>query len=568
MSPGSNTESYPAFAHIGLRENPGKNLNQKRILQGRETLIVNRAVSKNTYIQQLRQQEKLNSLREVVSCRWYIATFHINYAIQPLGDASDQSWHILLRNQFPLFLENLPQVFSDLAPYDFLFSTIKKKMSGLSFNSAEAAIESFNELVSEVSLENVASSTEDINTKNCSEFMTISLISHSAKILLRILNRRLYYKMEEQLKEVQFDFRKGKGTRDAIGLLRTIGGIYLEKNKVYVLFVDLEKAFDRVDWNKLMGILKKIGVDWKNMGGVIVGGRRIKCIRFTNDMALAEEKVILRDMLLDLNDRCEQYGMKINANKTKTMVIGRKIKKSGRRRNDAETDMKDENELVGSLAEKKLPTEGCTGRNGEREESSGQKKISDDRQHYFLSPARTVKDRVSFCIMFMPLSVRLLALKYVVTISCAFLPAGVNYRRIIKQDVICTRRGSVNMSGSVETSYTIAFIIMARTSEHRANKTKTIGRKVKKVHLRILNEAIEQVDSFRDLGCTISSNMSCCQEVKRRITMAKEAFKRKRSIFCGHLEKELWKRLVKCFVWSVACMGQKRGHYDEVKRSE
>ncbi|KAJ4438378.1 hypothetical protein ANN_14323 [Periplaneta americana] len=28
MSPGSSTESYPAFARIGLRENPGKNLNQ------------------------------------------------------------------------------------------------------------------------------------------------------------------------------------------------------------------------------------------------------------------------------------------------------------------------------------------------------------------------------------------------------------------------------------------------------------------------------------------------------------------------------------------------------------
>ncbi|KAJ4449714.1 hypothetical protein ANN_01118 [Periplaneta americana] len=28
MSPGSRTESYPAFARIGLRENPGKNLNQ------------------------------------------------------------------------------------------------------------------------------------------------------------------------------------------------------------------------------------------------------------------------------------------------------------------------------------------------------------------------------------------------------------------------------------------------------------------------------------------------------------------------------------------------------------
>ncbi|KAJ4431136.1 hypothetical protein ANN_19731 [Periplaneta americana] len=32
MSPGSNTESYPAFAHIGLRENPGKNLNQNFVV--------------------------------------------------------------------------------------------------------------------------------------------------------------------------------------------------------------------------------------------------------------------------------------------------------------------------------------------------------------------------------------------------------------------------------------------------------------------------------------------------------------------------------------------------------
>ncbi|KAJ4427251.1 hypothetical protein ANN_24869 [Periplaneta americana] len=32
MSPGSSTESYPAFARIGLRENPGKNLNQRRFV--------------------------------------------------------------------------------------------------------------------------------------------------------------------------------------------------------------------------------------------------------------------------------------------------------------------------------------------------------------------------------------------------------------------------------------------------------------------------------------------------------------------------------------------------------
>ena len=37
--------------------------------------------------------------------------------------------------------------------------------------------------------------------------------------------------------------------------------------------------------------------------------------------------------------------------------------------------------------------------------------------------------------------------------------------------------------------------------------------------------------------------------------MAKETFNRKRSIFCGPLEKELRKRLVKCFAWSVVLYG-------------
>ncbi|KAJ4448444.1 hypothetical protein ANN_10460 [Periplaneta americana] len=50
------------------------------------------------------------------------------------------------------------------------------------------------------------------NAKKCDEFRTISLISHTAKILLQILNRRLYSKMEKQLEEEQFGFRKGKET--------------------------------------------------------------------------------------------------------------------------------------------------------------------------------------------------------------------------------------------------------------------------------------------------------------------------------------------------------------------
>ena len=77
------------------------------------------------------------------------------------------------------------------------------------------------------------------------------------------------------------------------------------------------------------------------------------------------------------------------------------------------------------------------------------------------------------------------------------------------------------------------------------NKTKTMvnGRKPKNIEMLIKNESVEQVVSFRYLGCNISSNMNCCQEVKQRIAMAKESFNKKRSIFCGILEKELMKSL-------------------------
>ena len=89
------------------------------------------------------------------------------------------------------------------------------------------------------------------------------------------------------------------------------------------------------------------------------------------------------------------------------------------------------------------------------------------------------------------------------------------------------------------------------------SKTKAIiiGRKQKMIDMRIKDQFVEQVDSFKYLRYNISSNMNCCQEVKLMIAMAKEAFNKKRSIFCGSLEKELRKGLVKCFVWSVALYG-------------
>ena len=62
-------------------------------------------------------------------------------------------------------------------------------------------------------------------------------------------------------------------------------------------------------------------------------------------------------------------------------------------------------------------------------------------------------------------------------------------------------------------------------------KAMVIGRKPKKIDIRIKDESVEQVDSFKYFGCNISSNMNCCQEVKQRISMAKEAFKTGKEAF-------------------------------------
>ena len=97
----------------------------------------------------------------------------------------------------------------------------------------------------------------------CSDHRTISLIAHTAKIVAKILRRRTEKKIQDLLGEDQFGFRIGKGTMNAIGMLRIISERTLEiEEELCVYFIDWQKAFDRVNWTKLMQILKVPGIDW------------------------------------------------------------------------------------------------------------------------------------------------------------------------------------------------------------------------------------------------------------------------------------------------------------------
>ena len=53
-------------------------------------------------------------------------------------------------------------------------------------------------------------------SKECSNYRTIALISHASKVMLNILQVRLQQCMNQELPDVQAEFRKGRGTRDQI----------------------------------------------------------------------------------------------------------------------------------------------------------------------------------------------------------------------------------------------------------------------------------------------------------------------------------------------------------------
>ena len=99
------------------------------------------------------------------------------------------------------------------------------------------------------------------NAKECSNYRTIALISHTSQVMLKILQTRLQQYVNWELLDVQAGFRKGRGTRDQIGnILWTIEKAREFQKNIYFCVIDYGKAFDCVDHNKLWKTLKERGI--------------------------------------------------------------------------------------------------------------------------------------------------------------------------------------------------------------------------------------------------------------------------------------------------------------------
>lgn len=219
----------------------------------------------------------------------------------------------------------------------------------------------------------------------CEQYRTISLLSHASKILTKIMHKRMERKIEDTLSEDQFGFRKNMGTREAILALRLIVEKRIRKNKsTFIAFVDIEKAFDNVNWEIMFKIMKRAGIATKERKllyqlykneiaiikigdiqkeskikkgvrqgctlctlsplifnayiqeaidiireriqlGIKVNGYRIDMLRFADDIAIiAENEKDLKTLLETLEQVMEKdLHMKINTKKTKVLVCSR-----------------------------------------------------------------------------------------------------------------------------------------------------------------------------------------------------------------------------------------------------
>ena len=98
------------------------------------------------------------------------------------------------------------------------------------------------------------------NTKECSNYLTIALISYASKVILKILQARLQQYVNHELPDVQAGFRKGRGARDRIANIRWIIQKARVPENICFCFIDYAKTFDCMDHSKLWKILQDMGI--------------------------------------------------------------------------------------------------------------------------------------------------------------------------------------------------------------------------------------------------------------------------------------------------------------------
>ena len=94
----------------------------------------------------------------------------------------------------------------------------------------------------------------------CGSYRGIKLLDQVMKVMERVIEKRV--RSIVLIDEMQFGFRPGRGTTDAIFIVRQLQEKYLgRKRELWMAFLDLEKAFDRVPREVVWWALGQMNVD-------------------------------------------------------------------------------------------------------------------------------------------------------------------------------------------------------------------------------------------------------------------------------------------------------------------
>eukprot|EP00971_Amphidinium_carterae_P274262 5442890-Amphidinium_carterae.1 len=99
------------------------------------------------------------------------------------------------------------------------------------------------------------------NPKDHSSYRPISLLNTLYKVCAKLVLNRLTHALDDYLSNLQFGFRRGKSTANAIFILRRVQDIYERMGQsVYFLALDYTKAFDSLPQDVLDETLKQYKV--------------------------------------------------------------------------------------------------------------------------------------------------------------------------------------------------------------------------------------------------------------------------------------------------------------------
>jgi hypothetical protein len=92
-------------------------------------------------------------------------------------------------------------------------------------------------------------------------------------------------------------------------------------------------------------------------------------------------------------------------------------------------------------------------------------------------------------------------------------------------------------------------------NELEKTKVMRISRQPFLVKIMTDQKQLKNVESFKYLGSLLTNDGRCTCEIKSRNAMAKAAFNKNVALFTSTLGLELRKKLVKCYIWSIALYG-------------